>query len=82
MDKHLNYDDHHYESKTRTHRLSKLTDDGDPYVPNNILKSGAKEKTPVEPPQWASNRQEAPAPTKLMNSFKSVSRANMARVIF
>ena len=34
----------HDESKTRTHRFSKLLDDGDPWAPNNLLKSGAKAK--------------------------------------
>ena len=28
---------HPDESKTRTHRLSKLPDDGDPWAPNNLL---------------------------------------------
>ena len=32
MDKQINHDKHHDESKTRTHRLSKLPDDGDPWV--------------------------------------------------
>ena len=27
----------HYKSKTRTHRLSKLPDDGDPWAPNSLL---------------------------------------------
>ena len=38
------HDNHHDESKTMTHRFSKLPDDGDPWAPNNVLKSGAKEK--------------------------------------
>ena len=46
MDKQINHDNHHDESKTRTQRFSKLPDDGDPCAPNNLLKSGAKEKTP------------------------------------
>ena len=33
-------------------RFSKLPDDGDPWAPNNLLKPGAKGKTPVEP-RWA-----------------------------
>ena len=44
MGKQINYDNHHDESKTRTHVLSKLPDDGDPWAPNNLLKSGVKEK--------------------------------------
>ena len=33
------HDKHPDESKTRTHRFSKLPDDGDPWAPNNLLKS-------------------------------------------
>ena len=33
----INHDKHPDESKTRTHRLSKLPDDGDPWAPNNLL---------------------------------------------
>ena len=36
--------------KRELNRLNKLPDDGDPWAPNNLLKPGAKEKTPVEPP--------------------------------
>ena len=62
MDKQINHDNHYDESKTRTHRLSKRPDDGDPWAPNNLLKSGAKEKHQLNP-GWPSNRQEAPIPT-------------------
>ena len=62
MDKPINYDNHHDESKTRTHRFSNLPDDGDPLAPNNLLKSGAKEKRQLNP-DGPSNRQEAPVPT-------------------
>ena len=48
--------------KRGLNRFNKLSDDGDPWAPNNLLKPGAKEKTPVEP-GGPSNRQEAPAPT-------------------
>ena len=37
MHKQINHDKFHDESKTRTHRLSKLPDDGDPWAPNNLL---------------------------------------------
>ena len=40
------------ESKTRTHRLSKLPDDGDPWAPNNLLTPEQKKNTiwtPVAP---------------------------------
>ena len=49
--------------KTRTHRMSKLPDDGDPWAPNN---SGAKRETPVEP-RWAKQQTRSklrPQPTK------------------
>ena len=61
MDKQINHDNHHDdESKTRTCRLSKLPDDGDPWVPNNLLTNfGAKEKHQLNP-GGPSNRQEAP----------------------
>ena len=45
----------------RTHRLSKLLDDGDPWAPNNLQKSGAKEKHQLNS-GGPSNRQEAPVP--------------------
>ena len=48
--------------KRGLNRLSKLPDDGDPWVPNNLLKPGAKEKHQLNP-DGPSNRQEAPAPT-------------------
>ena len=60
--KNQNNDNHYNESKTRTDRLSKLPDDGDPWAPNNLLKSGAEEKHQLNPGR-SSNRQEAPAPT-------------------
>ena len=44
MDKQINHVNHHDESKTRTYRLSKLPEDGDPWAPNNLLNPGAKEK--------------------------------------
>ena len=48
--------------KTRTHRLSKLPDDGDPQAPNNLLTPEQKKKHQLDP-GGPSNRQEAPAPT-------------------
>ena len=47
--------------KRGLNRFRKLHDDGDPWAPNNLLKPGAKEKTPVHGP---SNRQDAPVPTR------------------
>ena len=41
----INHDKHPDESKTRTHRLSKLPDDGDPWVPNNLLTPEQKKNT-------------------------------------
>ena len=40
-----NHDKHPDESKTRTHRLSKLPDDGDPWAPNNLLTPEQKKNT-------------------------------------
>ena len=37
MDKQINHDKHHDESKPRTHILSKLPDDGDPWAPHSLL---------------------------------------------
>ena len=51
MDKQINHDNYHDEQKTRTHRLSKPPDDGDPWAQNNLLTPEQKKKTPVEP-QW------------------------------
>ena len=62
MEKQINHDNHHDESKIRSHRFSKLPDDGDPWAPNNLLSSGAKEKHQLNP-GGPSNRQEAPAAT-------------------
>ena len=45
-----NHDKHPDESKTRTHRFSKLPDDGDPWAPNNLLTPEQKKNiswTPV-----------------------------------
>ena len=61
-DKQINHDNHHDESKTRTRRFNKLPYDGDPWAPNNLSKSGVKEKHQLDP-FWPSNRQEAPVPT-------------------
>ena len=67
MDKQINHDKFHEESKT-THRMSKLPDDGDPWAPNNLL-------TPKEihqmDPGGPSNRQKALAQPTKMNSFMS-----------
>ena len=63
MDKQINHDKFHDESKTNTHRLSKLPDGGDPWAPNN---AGAKEK----PVGQATDKKLRPQPAK-MNSFMS-----------
>ena len=46
----INQDKHPDESNTRTHRFSKLPDDGDPLAPNNLLTPEQKKNiswTPV-----------------------------------
>ena len=50
--------------KRGLNRLSKLPDDGDPWAPNNLLKPGAKEKTPVEP-LWAKQQTRSSGPNQL-----------------
>ena len=45
MDKQINHDKLHDESKTRTQRLSKLPDDGDPWALNNLLTPERKKNT-------------------------------------
>ena len=37
MDKQINRDKVHDETKTRTYRMSKLPDDGDPKAPHNLI---------------------------------------------
>ena len=70
QDKQINHDNLHDESKTRTHRFSKLADDGDPLAPNNLLKPGAKEKHHLIPVGQATDKTPLPKPTK-MKSFMS-----------
>ena len=48
MDKQINHDKLHDESKTRNYRLSKQPDEGDAWALNNLLTPEQK-KTPVEP---------------------------------
>ena len=45
MDKQLNHDKYHDASKTRTYRLSKLSDDGDPWASNSLLTPEQKKST-------------------------------------
>ena len=73
MDKQINHDKHHDESKTRTHRthrLSKLPDDGDPWAPNNLLNPEQKKNTSWTPVGPATDKKLRPQPTK-MNGFMS-----------
>ena len=65
MDKQINHGKHHDESKTMTHRLSKLPDDGDPWAPNNLLTSEQKKKKQLNP-GGPSNRQEIPVSLLLL----------------
>ena len=65
MEKQINYDNHQDESKTRTHSHKKLPGDRDPWAPNKLLKSGAKEKHQLGYTGGLSSRLEAPAPTNL-----------------
>ena len=45
MDKQINHDKFHDESKTMTHRMGKLPDDGDPWALNNLLTPEQKKTT-------------------------------------
>ena len=63
--KEINHDKHPDESKTRTHRLSKLPDDGDPWAPNNLLTLEQKKKKQLDP-GGPSNTQKAPVPTSTL----------------
>ena len=51
-----NHDKHPDESKTRTHRLSKLPDDGDPWAPNNLLTPEQKKNTSWTPVGQATDK--------------------------
>ena len=64
-DKQINQDNHHAEAKTRTHRFNKLPDDGDPCAPNNLLKSGAKEKQQLNPGGPSSRQLRSSGPNQL-----------------
>ena len=66
----INHDKHPDETKSRTHRLSKLPDDGDPWAPNNLLTPEQKKNTCWTPVDQATDRKLRPQPTK-MNSQKS-----------
>ena len=66
----INHDKHPDESKTRTHRLSKLPNDGDPWAPNNLLIPEQKKNTSWTPVGQAKDKKLRSQPTK-MNSFKS-----------
>ena len=54
----------------RGHRFGKLSGDGDPCVPNNLLKPGAKEKHQLITGCQATDKKPRPKPTKI-NSLMS-----------
>ena len=66
----MNHDEHPDESKSRTHRFSKLPDDGDPWVSNNILTPEQKKNTCWTPEGQATDKKLWSQPTQ-MNSFKT-----------
>ena len=70
MDKQINHDKFHDESKTRTHRMSKLSEDGDPRAPNNLLTPEQKKNTSSTPVGQATDKKLRLQPTKI-NSFMS-----------
>ena len=67
MNKQINHDKYPDESKTRTHRLSKLPDDGDLWAPNNLLTPVHKKNSWTLVGQ-ATDKKLRPKPTK-MNRF-------------
>ena len=56
--------------KRGLNRFSKLSDDGDPRAPNNLLTPGQKKNTSWTPEAQATDKKLRSQPTK-MNSFKS-----------
>ena len=64
------HDKHPDESKTMTHRLSKLPDDADPWAPYNLLTPEQNKNTSWTQVGQATDKKLRPQPTK-MNSFKS-----------
>ena len=70
LDKQINHDKHPDESKTRTHRLSKLPDDGGLWAPNNLLTPEQKKTTSWTPVGQATDKKLRSQPPK-MNSFES-----------
>ena len=56
--------------KRGLNRFSKLSDDGDPWAPNNLLTPAQKKNTSWTPVGQATDKKLRPQPTK-MNSFKS-----------
>ena len=57
QNKQINHDKHPDESKTRTRRLSKLPDDGDPWAPNNLLTPEQKKYTSWTPVGQATDKE-------------------------
>ena len=53
------HDKHPDESKTRTHRFSKLPDDGDPWAPNNLLTPELKKNISWTPVQVGKDQEKA-----------------------
>ena len=70
---HINYDKYHDESKTRTHRLSKLPDNGDPLAPNNLLSPEQKKKHQLIPGGPRTDKKLRPQPTKMNSSMSGLS---------
>ena len=56
----INHDKHPDESKTRTYRLIKLADDGDPWAPNNLLTTEQKKNTSWTPVGQATDKKLRP----------------------
>ena len=69
----INQDKHPDESKTRTHRFSKLSDDGNPWAPNNLLIPEQKKNISWTPVGQATDKKLRPQPT--MIGLKTIIKA-------
>ena len=59
--------------KTRTHRFSKLPDDGDPWAPNNLLTPEQTKSISWTPVGQATDKKLRPQPTKINRPKHTVS---------
>ena len=75
MDKQINHDKFNDESRTKTHRMSKLPDDGDPWTPNNLPTPEQKKFTNGTPVGQATDKKLRSQPTKVIQVGKDQEKA-------